>query len=247
MILNCLITIYTYMNDKTKQKEYFQSYYQKNKDKLKKRRKELYYEKGEHKKRNFRKNMTPEELELLKTRKCPDCNNILKYNNISNKQRADKINAKCYTCQGEMLSLKRRGVRLTKEERDKLKIQEQVKNVIMWKEKLRLIRIKQIKNNGSVHFPNFNKNACLYFDKLNEEKGWKLQHALNGGEIQIGGYFLDAYDAHNNIVIEYDELKHKIDKRRNKKDREKEKYIIDKLKCKFYRYLEYENKLIEIL
>ena len=28
---------------------------------------------------------------------------------------------------------------------------------------------------------------------------------------------------------------------------EKEKYIIDKLKCKFYRYLEYENKLIEIL
>ena len=39
MILNCLITIYTYMNDKLKQKEYFQSYYQKNKDKLKKKKK----------------------------------------------------------------------------------------------------------------------------------------------------------------------------------------------------------------
>ena len=247
MILNCLITIYTYMNDKSKQKEYFQSYYQKNKDKLKKRRKELYYEKGDHKKRSFRKNMTPEQLEMLKTRNCPDCNTLIKYDNISNKQRADKKNAPCEKCQGEKLSENTRGVRLTKEERDKQKKEQMIRNIPLTKEKLRLVRIKQIKNNGGAHFPNFNKNACLYFDKLNEEKGWKLQHALNGGEIQIGGYFLDAYDKNNNIIIEYDELKHKIDKRRYKKDREKEKYLIEKLQCKFYRYLEYECRLIEIL
>ena len=30
-------------------------------------------------------------------------------------------------------------------------------------------------------------------------------------------------------------------------DREKEKYLIEKLQCKFYRYLEYEDRLIEIL
>jgi hypothetical protein len=105
------------MNDKSKQKEYFQSYYQRNKDKLKKRRKELYYEKGDHKKRSFRKNMTPEQLEMLKTRNCPDCNTLIKYDNISNKQRADKKNAPCEKCQGEKLSENTRGVRLTKEER----------------------------------------------------------------------------------------------------------------------------------
>ena len=234
------------MNDKSKQKEYFQSYYQRNKDKLKKRRKELYYEKGEHKKRSFRKNMTPEQLEILKTRNCPDCNNVIKYDNISNKQRADKKNAPCEKCQGERFSFKKRGIRLTKEERDNLKKEQIIKNIPITKEKLRLARIKQIKNNGGINFPNFNKKACEYFNKLNEENGWQLQHALNGGEVQVGGYFLDSYDEKRNIVIEFDELKHRNDKRQIKRDIEKQKYVIEKLNCKFYRYLEYENRLIEV-
>ena len=69
-------------------------------------------------------NMTPEQLEMLKTRNCPDCNTLIKYDNISNKQRADKKNAPCEKCQGEKLSENTRGVRLTKEERDKQKKRE---------------------------------------------------------------------------------------------------------------------------
>lgn len=229
------------------EKEYAKLYYQKRKEFLKQRRVDRYYSQAKHKKRIFRKNMSPEELEMLKIRHCPDCNVKLTYDNPSNKQRADKINAPCEKCQGERLSEKTRGIRLSKEERDKLKIEESIRKIPITREKLRLARIKQIQDNGAVNFPNFNKNACHYFDKLNEENGWKLKHALNGGEARIGGYFLDAYDENLNIVVEYDELKHKIDKRRYKKDREKERYIIDKLKCKFYRYLEYESKLVEIL
>lgn len=229
------------------QQEYHKLYYQLHREKLRKRRIELYYTKSKHKRRTLRKDMAPKELELLKIRNCPDCNSIINYDNVSNKQRADKINAPCKKCRGERLSSKTRGIRLTKEARDKLKEQEQIKNIPIKKEKLRLARIKQIRDNYGINFPNFNKTACIYFDTLNKEKGWQLQHALNGGEIEIGGYFLDAYDKSRNIIVEYDELKHKIDKKRYNKDREREKYLIKRLNCKFYRYLEYENKLIEIL
>ena len=34
---------------------------------------------------------------------------------------------------------------------------------------------------------NFNLNACKFIDKLNMEKGYNLQHALNGGEMELYG------------------------------------------------------------
>lgn len=33
---------------------------------------------------------------------------------------------------------------------------------------------------------NYSEKACKFIDKLNEERGWNLQHALNGGEIRCG-------------------------------------------------------------
>ena len=87
----------------------------------------------------------------------------------------------------------------------------------------------------------YNINACQYIDKLNEEKGWHLQHALNGGEIEVGGYFLDGYDKEKNIVFEYDETNHYSDVYNNvlkEKDVKRQKFLKTKLNCEFYRYNE---------
>jgi len=35
-----------------------------------------------------------------------------------------------------------------------------------------------------------------------------LQHAENGGEFEVAGYYLDGYDKNLNIAFEYDEPGH---------------------------------------
>jgi len=106
--------------------------------------------------------------------------------------------------------------------------------------------LKKIEKFGKI-CPNFNPNACNYFDKLNDQNKWNLQHALNGGETRILCYFLDAYDVEKNIVVEYDEPHHyDIDGNLKQKDYKRMVEIINHLKCKFYRYNEITNQLIEI-
>jgi len=106
--------------------------------------------------------------------------------------------------------------------------------------------LKRIEKFGKI-CPNFNSYACNYFDKLNEQNGWNLQHALNGGETRILCYFLDAYDITRNIVVEYDEPHHyDINGNLKQKDYKRMVEIINHLKCKFYRYNEVTNQLIEI-
>lgn len=74
-------------------------------------------------------------------------------------------------------------------------------------------RITNIKNRKSLYsncYPNYNPKACKLFETLNENNGWNLQHAENGGEFHIKelGYWVDAIDFKNKIIIEYDEKKH---------------------------------------
>lgn len=83
----------------------------------------------------------------------------------------------------------------------------------------------------------YNKTACEYFTKLNEEKGWNGIHAENGGEKIICGYSLDYYDPTLNIVVEYDEKHHyDINGNLRPKDIKRQNEIIKTLHCKFYRY-----------
>lgn len=70
--------------------------------------------------------------------------------------------------------------------------------------------------------------------------GWKGQHAENGGEIHIRGWFLDYYEPNLNIVIEYDEKQHNTAKRKEK-DVRKEQEVIENLGCKFYRITPNQN------
>lgn len=80
--------------------------------------------------------------------------------------------------------------------------------------KLRLKLIERISNNlkldGKIIMPFFNRKACEYFDKIMSENKCNIQHALNGGEFYVKelGYFLDGYDVINNIAYEWDEYHH---------------------------------------
>ena len=63
------------------------------------------------------------------------------------------------------------------------------------------------------------------------------------------GYWLDGYDKNLNIVFEYDEPKHYIDKTNNilrDYDIKRQNQIIKKLQCEFWRYNEYLDLLYKV-
>lgn len=116
--------------------------------------------------------------------------------------------------------------------------------------KLRLKAIEYIKShNGGGFKAHYSKRGCKYIDKLNKKNGWNLQHAENGGEYEVAGYFLDGYDSKLNIAFEYDEPKHYTDPLNNilcERDIERQEVIIENLKCDFYRYNEYLDKFYKV-
>ena len=117
------------------------------------------------------------------------------------------------------------------------------------KQKTRESTIKYIKNLFGNFRTRYNKSACKYIDKLNKENHWNLQHAENGGEFQINGYFVDGYDKDLNIVFEYDEPKHYKDIQNNiliEKDIQRQNNIIKSLHCEFWRYNESLNLLYKV-
>lgn len=110
------------------------------------------------------------------------------------------------------------------------------------KEKIRISTVLYLKNTNNQFAPRYSKKSIEYIKKLNEVNHWNLQHAENGGEYEVDGYFLDGYDKELNIAFEYDEKKHYSDPVNNilsERDIERQEFIIEKLGCKFYRYNEY--------
>lgn len=106
---------------------------------------------------------------------------------------------------------------------------------------------KQYRCKANIKSHNYSEKACNFIDNLNKIFGWKLQHALNGGEIKILNYYVDGYDAEHNIVFEYDDsryhYKSKFDNVLSNKDLQRQENILKKLKCRFIRY----NPYLDIL
>lgn len=115
------------------------------------------------------------------------------------------------------------------------------------KQKIRKSTIKYIQSiSNTANICRYNKQSIAYIDKLNETYNWHLQHAENGGEVQVAGYFLDGYDKDLNIAFEYDESKHYVDAANNvlkEKDIIRQNNIIKQLNCDFYRYNEVTDTL----
>lgn len=115
------------------------------------------------------------------------------------------------------------------------------------KQRLKLLDyIKNLKGEIQVHY---SLEGCKYIDNLNKKYNWQLQHAENGGEYCVGGYFLDGYDKELNIAFEYDEPRHYVDVYNNvlcDRDIQRMQFIINKLSCRFIRYNQKLNLLYEI-
>lgn len=94
---------------------------------------------------------------------------------------------------------------------------------------------------------NYSERACQYIDRLNESKGWNLQHALNGGEVHVGPYSLDGYDREKNIAFEYDENSSRHNSKKGRaRDLARQQYIIERTGCEFWRYSEREDRLYRV-
>lgn len=115
---------------------------------------------------------------------------------------------------------------------------------------LREKMIQYIKDNGNGEFgQHYSIKGCKYIDELNSKMNWNLKHALNGGEKEICGYFVDGYDEELNIVFEYDEPKHYINVYNNilcERDIQRQQEIINELNCSFYRYNEKIDKFYRV-
>jgi len=97
-------------------------------------------------------------------------------------------------------------------------------------------RISKAKFNGNQMIPGYNTSSIPIIEAKAKELGiTDLQHAENGGEYMVLGYFVDGYSKEKNIVIEYDEKHHN---RQIDKDLKRQNEIENYLKCKFIRIVQ---------
>jgi len=97
------------------------------------------------------------------------------------------------------------------------------------KRKIRLKTIERLKKNkfnGGDVFVNYSPEACKIIDEYGKQHDYDFQHAENGGEKCIDGYFPDGIDEQKKTIIEVDEPHHYNAKGNLKqKDIERQKYF----------------------
>lgn len=107
--------------------------------------------------------------------------------------------------------------------------------------------IKRIQKYQLYNKPNFNPIACKFIDELNSLVGINLQHALNGGEVWIHGFYPDGYDKNKNIIFEYDESWHRSVSAKTR-DLQRQKIILEKTNpTMFLRYDEKTDTLCDVI
>jgi len=106
------------------------------------------------------------------------------------------------------------------------------------KNKQRLAAINYIKKIKGNVVPRYNINSIKFIEEYGKKCGYKFIHAENGGEYYIKelGYYVDAYDPVNNVVLEIDEKRHfDNDGQLKIRDINRQKEIEQLLNCKFIR------------
>lgn len=82
---------------------------------------------------------------------------------------------------------------------------------------------------GQGFTPSYNKDSIAIIEEYGKKHGYKFQHAENGGEVFIAGFYVDAYDSEKNVVLEFMEKHHKVPKKR-KLDSWRKKLILEETK-----------------
>jgi len=101
----------------------------------------------------------------------------------------------------------------------------------MTKKKMSESAIKHMNEIGRTKLtPNIGKQEKKILDSLELIYGFKIKR-----QFRVGKYFVDGYTKDINLVIEIDENYHH--KRKKEYDLEREKFIIKKLNCKFWRII----------
>lgn len=189
-------------------------------------------------------------------RNCPQCFIAIKYTTTMGCYHAIRNNSVCPNCSiknqwanpsdryKKIESLKK--VKHTKEWHKKIAKNRRTNGTYTMtdkvKEKHRINKVERMIKDGILIWPSYNKTACKIFDTLESDLGWNGQYATKGKEKRIGRYWVDYYEPNENIVIEYDEKYH-FDNNGNLKPRdiERQKWIENRIRCKFYRINENTN------
>ncbi len=95
--------------------------------------------------------------------------------------------------------------------------------------------IQENLKNGYQLTPFYNPYGCKIIDYYSKRYNCNFQHAMNGGEVCIIGYWVDGYDKEKNIVIEIDEAHHYKNGKLTEEDIRRQKEICEFLGCKFIR------------
>lgn len=94
------------------------------------------------------------------------------------------------------------------------------------KTKMRLATLKYIETRHGQVMPNYNPDSISIIEQYGKEYEYNFQHAENGGELCISGYFPDGVDQEKMTIIEIDEKHHfNIDGTYKEKDISRQKYL----------------------
>ncbi len=189
-------------------------------------------------------------------RECPQCQKIIVYKSKIGCYNATRNNSLCGSCRTE------NQWKNINDRSKKIESLQKVKHTNKWhvkiannrrkngtyamsettKEKHRINKIERMIEDGILIWPSYNKHACKIFDMIEKYLGWNGQYATKGKEKRIGRYWVDYYEPNKNIIIEYDEKYHfDTNGKLKTRDVERQKWIMNRTGCKFYRINESTN------
>ena len=93
------------------------------------------------------------------------------------------------------------------------------------RKKLRIARIKEIKDKNGHIFPNYNKKACEFFKEFDKHKNTNGFFGEKEFLIEHLGYFLDYINFDLKLIIEWDEERHYKNNKLKIKDKIRQKEI----------------------